>query len=149
MSDLSEKEQAFIERVRSMLETYIEFLGECGIEPGAGSYILSTSGRIYHGVPFIGARGIHGEEDAIGSMITEEGLNARLETVLVVGAPDHIIMPCGICRKTIWRFGVEGATVICATQSLKKIKKFAISELYPHPNARAKVKKQSRDDIIR
>jgi cytidine deaminase len=134
LSELSEEELAFIERVKPILEDYLEFLREQNLEPGAGSYVLSTTGRIYHGVPFIGARGIHGEENAIGSMITEEGLNARLETILVVGAPDEIIMPCGICRKTIWRFGVEGATVICTNQSLTKIRKFIISELYPYPN---------------
>lgn len=108
-------------------------LQEKGIEPGAGSYVLSESGNIYHGVPFLTARMIHGEESAIGAMVTEEGTSSRLKMILIVGSPEEPIVPCGMCRVAIHSYGVKEATVLCADQSVSRIERYSIGELYPHP----------------
>ena len=60
-----------------MLKRFLELCEREGIEPGAGSYILSEKDNIYHGVPFEAARSIHGEKNAIGTMVTEEGINSK------------------------------------------------------------------------
>jgi len=94
---------------------------------------LSGKNKIYHGVPFGVARWIHGEENAIGTLVTEEGTKSKFKIILIVGSPKEIIMPCGMCREAINRYGTKNATILCANLSLSKIKKFTISELYPHP----------------
>jgi len=133
MAKLTKKEQGFIERVEPLLEGFLELCKRRGIEPGAGSYVLSETGNIYHGVPFGAAREIHGEENAIGAMVTEEGIKAKLKMVLIVGGPEEIVMPCGMCRVAIERYSIKNATVLCSNLSLSRIRKFTISELYPYP----------------
>ena len=133
MTDLTEKELAFIDRVKPHLENYLRLLKKKGVEPGAGSYVLSENGNVYHGVPFGAARTIHGEENAIGTMLTEESVKALFRVLLVVGGPQEMIMPCGMCRVAIKRYGVEGASVLCSNLDLSEIRKFTISELYPYP----------------
>lgn len=106
---------------------------EEGIEPGAGSYVLSEKNNIYHGVPFEVARWTHGEENAIGTMLTEEGENSRFRIILVVGSPREMIMPCGMCREAIKPYGIGNTTILCADLGLSKVRKFTIDELYPYP----------------
>jgi len=128
MTKLTKEEKDFIERVKPLLKKSLQMGKE------VGSYVLSENDNIYHGVPFdSGIRGIHGEENAIGTMLTEEGQNSKFKIILVAGSQKEIIMPCGMCREAIKRYGVENATVLCANLSLSKIKKFTISELYPYP----------------
>jgi len=133
MTQLTEEEKEFIERVRPLLKNFLKISQKEGIEPGAGSYVLSKEKNIYHGVPFDVARCIHGEENAIGTMVTEEGVNAKFKIILIVGSPREIIMPCGMCREAINRYGVKNVSVLCTDLSLSKVKKFIISEIYPHP----------------
>ena len=133
MTKLTKEEKDFIERVKPLLKKFLQMCKKEGIEPGAGSYVLSEKDNIYHGVPFGVARWIHGEENAIGTMVTEEGENSKFIIILIVGSPEEIIMPCGMCREAINRYGVKNATVLCANLSLSKIKKFTISELHPYP----------------
>lgn len=132
MINLTIEEKDFIERVRPLLKAYLELCEEKGIDPGAGSYVLSESNNIYHGVPFVVARGIHGEENAIGTMLTEEGITSKLKMILIVGSPEEPILPCGMCRVAIWRYSMNDTTVLCADQSFIKIEKYTISELYPY-----------------
>jgi cytidine deaminase len=133
MTKLTKEEQGFIERVKPLLKEFLALCKRKGIELGAGSYVLSEKGNVYHGVPFSVAREIHGEENAIGAMVTEEGTKAKLKIVLIIGGPEEIVMPCGMCRVAIERYSVKNATVLCANLSLSKIEKFTISELYPYP----------------
>jgi len=133
MVKLTKEEKDFIECVKPILTTFLEMCKNEGIEPGAGSYVLSETNNVYHGVPFGVARWIHGEENAIGTMVTEEGISSKFRIILIVGSPKEIIVPCGLCREAISRYGTKKATVLCANLSLSKIKKFTISELYPHP----------------
>lgn len=133
MTKLTKEEQKFIEEVKPSLKGFLELCKRKGIEPGAGSYVLSEKGNIYHGVPFSVAREIHGEENAIGTMVTEEGIKAKLKMVLIIGGPEEMIMPCGMCRVAIERYSAKNATVLCSNLSLSKVKKFVISELYPYP----------------
>lgn len=133
MAKLTEEEKEFIERVKPMLKRFLEMCDKEGIEPGAGSYVLSEKNNVYHGVPFGVARWIHGEENAIGTMVTEEGIDSRFRIILVVGSRKEIIMPCGMCREAINRYGTKNTSVLCANLFLAKIKRFTISELYPYP----------------
>jgi cytidine deaminase len=66
-------------------------------------------------------------------MLTDEGVDSKFKVLLVVGSPHEIIMPCGICREAIHRYGAENATVLCSNQSFTKLEKFISRELYPHP----------------
>jgi cytidine deaminase len=133
MTKLTKEEKEFIERVKPLLKKFLLICKKQGIEPGAGSYVLSEKNNIYHGVPFDVARCIHGEENAIGTMITEEGTKSKFKTILITGSPKEIIMPCGMCREAINRYGTKNATILCANLSLSKTEKFKIPELYPHP----------------
>jgi len=127
MTQLTDTEKEFIERVKPLINKLLEMSRE------AGSYVLSESDNIYHGVPFESIRGIHGEENAIGTMLTEEGKDSKFKMILIVGSQNEIIMPCGICREAIKRYGIENASILCSNLYLTKIEKFTISELYPHP----------------
>jgi len=133
MTKLTTKEKAFIEQVKPLLKKFLKLCKKEGIKPGAGTYVLSEKNNIYHGVPFEVARWIHGEENAIGTMVTEEGINSKFKIILIVGSPNDVIMPCGMCREAINRYGVGDAAVLCGNLFLTKIKKFTISELYPYP----------------
>jgi cytidine deaminase len=121
MNELTEEERKFLENVKKL--NYRK----------GGSFILSRKGKIYHGVPFEAAVSVHGEENSIGAMITEEGKRARFKTILIIGSPKETIMPCGRCRVAIKRYGTTNVTILCSTKSLTKIEKYTISELYPIP----------------
>jgi cytidine deaminase len=121
MNELTKDEREFIENVKKL-----------NYKKG-GSFILSRKNKIYHGVPFEAAVCVHGEENAIGAMITEEGKRARFKTILITGSPKKTIMPCGRCRVAIKRYGTSNVTILCTTKSLTKIEKHTISELYPNP----------------
>lgn len=121
MAKLTKEEKEFIKRVKERKETK------------GGSYVLSKRNNIYHGIPFGVSRWIHGEENAIGAMVTKEGLNSKFKIVLIVGYPKRMVMPCGMCRVAIHKYGTKNSSVLCSNKSLSKIKKFKISELYPHP----------------
>jgi len=133
MTILNDSEEEFIERGKPLIKKHQEMCKRVGSEPEEGSYVLSEKSNIYHGVPFECAGGVHGEENAIGTMLTEEGKNARFKMILIVGGRDTIVMPCGACRVAIYMYGVQNATVLCSDLSLTEIKKFTISELYPYP----------------
>jgi len=133
MDALSEEEREFVEQVRPLLERYLALCKRKGVEPGAGSFVLSEEGRIYHGVPFHAARSIHGEENAIGAMVTHETIKSKLKMILIVGPPHKIVTPCGICREAIYRYSGEEAIVLCADLHLSKIRRFTLSQLYPQP----------------
>jgi len=99
---------------------------------GVGAFILSEKGNIYHGVPFPVARAIHGEENAIGSMVTKEGLNTRIKAILIVDGKEPCL-PCGMCRVAIDLYSTDKTSILCSDITLKNIKKFKIRELYPYP----------------
>jgi cytidine deaminase len=122
MMKLTKEENEFIERVKKS-EKYKK----------GGAFVLSVKNNIYHGIPFEAAVNIHGEENAIGSMITVEGMKSKFKIILIIGSPKEIIMPCGRCRVAIKRYGAKNATILCSNKSLTKIEKYTISEIYPMP----------------
>lgn len=121
MNALTDEEREFLENVKKL--NYRK----------GGSFILSRKGNIYYGVPFEAAVCIHGEENAIGAMITEEGERARFKIILIIGSPKETIMPCGRCRVAIKRYETSNVTILCSTKSLTRIEKYTISQLYPIP----------------
>ncbi len=78
MTELNDTEKNFIERVKPLVSRHLEVSRE------VGSYVLSESGNVYHGIPFEHIRCIHGEENATGTMLTEEGKDSRFKVILVV-----------------------------------------------------------------
>ncbi len=121
---------------KKLSEEEKEFLGKIkksDRHKRGGSFVLSERGNIYHGIPFEAGVCVHGEENAIGTMLTEEGEDARFKMILIVGSENEIIMPCGRCRVAIKRYGTKDVSILCADKSLRKIEKFSIDELYPHP----------------
>jgi cytidine deaminase len=133
MTKLTKEEKEFIEHAKPLLKKFLAMCKKEGIEVGAGSYVLSEKNKIYHGVPFETARCIHGEENAIGTMVTEEGIKSKFRIILIVGSSKEIIMPCGMCREAINRYGTKNVTILCTNLSLSEIEKFTLPELYPHP----------------
>jgi|GEM_PF-3970077 len=122
---------------KRLTEEEVKFLREVersGRHLKGGSFVLSESGKIYHGMPFeTGVLTIHGEENAVGNMLTAEGLNAKFKIILIVGAEDEIVTPCGRCRELIRKYGKRGCSVLCATKDLRKVVKFGIEDLLPYP----------------
>lgn len=133
MRNPTEEEMEFVERMRPKVEEFLRTRTETDIDNGVGSFVLSEVGNIYHGVPFGAARWIHGEENAIGSMVSGEGVDARIRTILIVGGSDEVCLPCGMCRIAIYRYGTEDTAILGSNLSLSKVERFTISELYPHP----------------
>ena len=76
---LTKDEKEFIEIIKPKVKKFLKTRTKKDLDWGVGSFILSEKGNIYHGVPFPTAREIHGEENAIGSMVTDEGLNSWWE----------------------------------------------------------------------
>jgi cytidine deaminase len=133
MKELSREEEEFVDVVRADVKEFLETRSKTDIDNGVGSYVLSESGTVYHGVPVGAARWTHGEENAIGTMVTQEGVASRIKMILIVGGSEEICMPCGICRTWIYKFGTEETSILCGSLSLTKIERFSISELYPYP----------------
>lgn len=132
MTELNEDEKRFVDSVRDVVMEFLETRTEEDIDNGVGAFVLAESGSVYHGVPVGAARWTHGEENAIGSMVTKEGVTSRVKMILIVGGDENICMPCGICRTWIHKFGNEDTSILAGNQRLTKVEKFTISELYPH-----------------
>ena len=133
MRELSKEEKEFVDNVKADVKEFLETRSKTDIDNGVGSYVLSESGEVYHGVPVGAARWTHGEENAIGTMVTQEGVASRIRMILIVGGSEEICMPCGICRTWIYKFGTEETSILCGNLPLTKIERFSISELYPYP----------------
>jgi len=118
---LSKLDLDFIKRVRKMNHQK------------GGSFVLSSKNKIYHGVPYEALNWIHGEQIAIGSMLTEETPESKFKLILIISHSGRRTIPCGMCRAAIFRYGVKNVTILCSDKSLKKIERFTISGLYPNP----------------
>jgi len=94
-------------------------------------FIYFTNDNIYHGVPFEVVRTIHGEENAIGTMITEEGKYSRVKIILIVGSPKEIIMPCGTCREAYTTMELRTPQYYVQTFHCLKSKNFRSQNFIP------------------
>ncbi len=133
MSELAVEEIEFVEQTKPKVKEFLETRTERDIDIGVGAFIKSEKGDVYHGVPFPGARMIHAEENAIGSMVTAEGVDARIRMITIVGGGENICMPCGMCRVAIYRYSTENTAILPANLTLSEVEKFTITELYPYP----------------
>lgn len=84
MTELNEDEKRFVDSVRDVVTEFLETRTEEDIDNGVGAFVLSESGSVYHGVPVGAARWTHGEENAIGSMVTQEGVTSRVKMILIL-----------------------------------------------------------------
>ncbi len=134
MMKLTDEEKKFIKTVKPEVEKFLKTRTPEDVDWGVGSFILSEKGKIYHGVPFPAARTIHGEENAVGTMVTEEGLDATIRIILIVGGGQEPCLPCGMCRVAIYTYATDKTIILCSDIKLENIKKFKIKELYPYPH---------------
>jgi cytidine deaminase len=123
MVQLTSEEQSFIERVKQI--KYPSREQHCRV------FILSDKNEIYQGTAFEALNWIHAEQVAIGSMLTLEP-KSKFKLMLILGEP-NIVMPCGMCRAAIFRYGVLSAPILCSNRSITKVERYSISELYPNP----------------
>ena len=131
---LTKEELGVLTYAREVLAKHLHQCRKLKINPNPGSFVLSTKGKIYHGIALdTGIRTVHGEENAIGTMCTEESEKSRIKVILIISGTDEISMPCGICRCVIYSYKTKKTSILCANLSLSKVKKFTISELYPYP----------------
>ncbi len=135
MARLTKDEQRLIDFARKTLDKHIVIFPDDGT-PNPGAFVISDKGNIYHGVAFdgisAGMLSVHAEIVAIATMCTEEGLNAKVKTLLIMGgSDDRPNIPCGSCRHAIYVTGCEDPVILGANLSLTKIKKYKLSELYP------------------
>jgi cytidine deaminase len=124
MSKLNDIETRFTERVKK--------IGYPIDDPQVRVFILSDKDNIYEGSPFEALNWIHAEQVAIGSMLTKEP-TSKFKLMLIVGEPNKMIMPCGMCRAAIFRYGIKNVTVLISNKRITKIDKYNILELYPKP----------------
>jgi cytidine deaminase len=136
MEEFTKDEQRLVDFAKQILEKHIVINPDDGM-PNPGAFVISERGNIYHGVAFDGISDgmlpVHAEVVAIATMCTEEGLNAKVKTLLIMaGSDDRPNIPCGACRHTIYVTGSEDPVVLGGNLSLTKIRKYRLSELYPY-----------------
>ncbi len=135
MVELTEDEQRLVEYAKKTLEKHVVVFPSDG-ERNPGAFVISDKGNIYHGVAFggisDGEQCVHAEVVAIATMCTEEGLKAKVKTLLIMsGSDDRANIPCGACRHAIYITGYEDPVILGGNFSLTKITKQRLSELYP------------------
>ena len=146
---LNNDEKKLIQFAKENFPKFLERRRNKGLYDTYYACVLSDSGNIYIGSPFIsnlGNASICAERVAIANMVTNETEKARIKTILLLGpvGKGGNLTPCGLCRTVIYEFSDGKATVLCAgayfenTQKdfeflFKRIKKFHIKDLYPHP----------------
>ena len=96
-----------------------------------GAAVMSPSGAVYAGCNVENAAypaGTCAEEAAIAAMVAAG--ERRIEGILVIGAGDALVTPCGACRQRIREFAPPQALVHIA--DLKGIRRsFRLEELLP------------------
>ena len=146
---LNEDEKKLIKFAKENFPKFLERRRNRGLYDTYYACVLSDSGNIYEGSPFIsnlGSASICAERVAIANMVFHETERARIKTILLLGpvGKSGNLTPCGLCRTLIYEFSNGKATVLCAgayfenTQKdfgflFKKIRKFHIKDLYPSP----------------
>ena len=149
MMKLNQYEKKLIEFAKKNFPKFLEKRRKKGLYDTYYACVLSDSGNIYEGSPFISnleSATICAERVAIANMVLAETEKAKIKSILVIGpvGKGGNLMPCGLCRTIIYEFSDGKATVLCAgayfenTQRdfnflFKKIRKFKIKDLYPSP----------------
>lgn len=142
-------EMKLIEYAKKNLPKFLERRRKKGLYDTYYVCVLSDSGKMYEGSPFISNLEpaiICAERVAIANMVFYETEKARIKSILLLGpiGKGGNLTPCGLCRTIIYELSGGKATVLCAgayfenTQKdfeflFKKIKKFKIKDLYPSP----------------
>jgi cytidine deaminase len=120
-----------------------------GLNDNYYACLISDSGNIYEGTPFcpkMATGTICCERQAIADMCFHETEKARIKSVLTIGpvCKGGVLSPCGLCREVINEFSDGKATFLSAwghwdnkftdfESIFKKLKKWTIGELLPHP----------------
>ena len=97
-----------------------------------GAALLDEQGRIHAGCNVENAaypQGICAEAGALSAMLLAGG--RRLQAVLVVGAGEHLITPCGGCRQRLREFGQPDALTILAANERGIQAEWTLEQLFP------------------
>lgn len=100
-----------------------------------GVAILSETGKIYAGTNVEEAAFVctHAEQNAIGTMITEEGRHKILQVMVVAGEENDgtFAAPCGHCRQWLYEHGDNDMIIYAAgPEGIRKT--FSLGELLPN-----------------
>ncbi|RLG20643.1 hypothetical protein DRN74_04960 [Candidatus Micrarchaeota archaeon] len=149
MVKFTKDEKKLIEFAKKNFPKLLERRRKKGLYDTYYACVLSNSGNIYEGSPFIsnlGSATICAERVAIANMVFYETEKAKINSILVIGpiGKGGNLTPCGLCRTIIYEFSNGKASVLCAgayfenTQKdfnflFKRIRKFKIKDLYPSP----------------
>lgn len=145
----TESEQRLVKYAREKIKEYSQKRRKKGLYDKIFAFALSESGHIYDGMCVelnVPQFNLCAEKLAIGNMVLREGEKTELKSLLVAEpVPDSSEeitgAPCGSCRHLIFEYGGADTTVLCSEFIRKdegwkffpKIKKYKITELYPHP----------------
>lgn len=149
MTNFTQEEKKLIEFAKKRYPKILKKRRAKGLYDTYYACVLSNSGKIYEGIPFISKVStghICCERVAIANMCFNETEKARIKSILLLGpiGKGGNLTPCGLCRMIIHEFSDGKATVLCAGEYFecsqtnfdflfKKLKKFKIKELYPSP----------------
>ena len=96
-----------------------------------GAVVKSANGRLYAGCNVENAaypEGWCAETSAIAAMVMDG--EAKIAEVLVMGAGDALVTPCGGCRQRIREFAADDAPIhICSPDELRRT--VTLGELLP------------------
>lgn len=98
-----------------------------------GAALLGEDGRIFGGCNVENAaypQGVCAEAGALSAMVLAGVRKAR--AVLVVGAGQHQISPCGGCRQKLREFARPDEFLVLAVNEDGQEQQWTLAELFPH-----------------
>lgn len=98
-----------------------------------GAAVLGEDGRIFGGCNVENAaypQGVCAEAGALSAMVLAGVRKAR--AVLVVGAGEHPISPCGGCRQKLREFAQPESFLVLAVNEGGQQQQWTLAELFPH-----------------
>ena len=139
----TEDEQKVIDYAKQDLKQKIwKFKSDNTYNPGC--FVMSTSGKIYHGIAFDDINDwlhpVHAEVVALATMFTEEGPDSKIKVLLIMsGGDDGPNHPCGSCRDYIKVFGDPKLSIIGSNLSMTEFQKWKIEQILPDPEQIGKI----------
>ena len=103
----------------------------------AGCALRAKSGKVYKGMNIKSSHSICAEQVAIGQAFAngEREIDTIVTASLTTSGEPRVVSPCGLCRYTFDKLGLE-MNVILFDISDNKVKKVKASELLPYPYKR-------------
>ncbi len=102
--------------------------------PVASALRFKGNETIYAGVNVENAAyplGMCAEANAIGSGVTEQGGEVKIEDIVIVGPKDALCTPCGGCRQRIREFADAATRIHVFNRNGDLLKSYTMDELLP------------------